>query len=364
MITDMSKSPKVSVCIPVYNGVNYLSRALDNILEQTYTDLEILIANDCSTDETLSVIESYAARDKRIVYWTNEKNLRLFGNYNRCMEKASGEYIKLFAHDDLLAPDCIEKMLKVLEEKPEIALVTSSKNWIDEDDKILETRARFKGNVHLRSADVIIGNLVCMNNWIGEPAATMFRRKDWGTGFDTEFYNWGDLDYWFRILQNGDLYILEEVLCNFRIHGAQSTSSALSGMYVPADMARIYRLWNRYVSMLGESEEHYFQRVAERVAMHTTFLEREKDLKFADVRAANPNRQDSFSFETVGDFRVSLFHAERRITSLMEELIATQNELEHRANECKELKAAIDVMEKSVSWKVTKPLRVVRSIAK
>ncbi|HMX45251.1 MAG TPA: hypothetical protein PKC93_04830, partial [Candidatus Obscuribacter sp.] len=63
----------------------------------------------------------------------------------------------------------------------------------------------------------------------------------------------------------------------------------------------------------------------------------------------------------VADFRVALFHAERRVSSLMQELIETRNELEHRANECKELRAAIDVMENSVSWKVTQPLRAVRS---
>lgn len=360
----MASSPKVSVCLPVFNGEKFLAKVLENLCQQTFTDLEIIVADDCSTDQSLAIIEKFAAQDSRIVYWKNESNLGLFANYNLCMSKAQGQYIKLSAQDDLLAPDCIQKMYGVLSTRPEIALVTSSKNWIDENGNILETRVRFKGDVHLPSSSVIIGNFVCLNNWIGEPVTVMFRQRDCGTGFDTAYYNWGDLDYWFRILQNGDLYVLEEVLCSFRIHGQQSTSASLSGMYVPADIVRLYRQWHRYVTMLGETEEHFFRRVSEQVAMHTTYLEREKGLKFADVRAANPNRQDSFSFETVGDFRVSLFHAERRITSLMEELIATQNELEHRVNECRELRAAIDVMEKSVSWKVTKPLRVVRSIAK
>lgn len=357
-------NPKVSVCLPVYNGERFLASVLDNLCGQSYTNLEILISDDCSSDKSAEIVAEFAARDPRIVHWKNEKNIGLFANYNLCMERASGQYIKLSAQDDLLASDCIEKMAVVLTQKPEIALVTCSKNWIDEHGRIIDKRVRFKSDVHLPSADVIIGNLVCLNNWIGEPVATMFRTRDRGAGFDTAFYNWGDLDYWFRLLQNGDLYVLNEVLCSFRIHGKQSTTSSLSGMYVPADLGRIYRLWNRYLNMLGESEEHYFQRVAEQVAMHTTFLEREKDLRFADVRAANPNRQDTFGFETVSDFRVALFHAERRITSLMEELIATRNELEHRENECKELKAAIEVMRNSVSWKLTKPLRVVRSITK
>jgi glycosyltransferase involved in cell wall biosynthesis len=353
--------PKVSICLPVYNGSNYLAKAIDNVLSQTFQDFELLIANDCSTDETQAIIDSYAARDARIVSWINEKNLKLFGNYNCCMERAQGQYIKLFAHDDYLQPTAIERMVAVLEQHPEVALVTCSKRWIDAQDKVIKEVVRFDKDVLLKSEDVILANLIVLNNWIGEPAGTLFRREHVGSGFDTSLYHWGDIDYWFRILQNGDMFVLSDILCSFRLHSESATSNSLSGLYYAADIVRMYASWHRYLDKLGESEEHFFQRAAEEIALHMDYLEREKGLNGAQVRAANTNRQTEFSNEAVTDFRVALYHAERRITSLMKELIATKNELEHRENECKELKAAINVMENSVSWKVTTPLRKVRS---
>ncbi|MFX7198033.1 glycosyltransferase, partial [Acinetobacter baumannii] len=78
------------------------------------------MANDCSTDNTQAIIDAYAARDNRIKSWINEKNLRLFGNYNRCIERATGKYIKLFAHDDIFQPTLIERMVKVLDDNAQI----------------------------------------------------------------------------------------------------------------------------------------------------------------------------------------------------------------------------------------------------
>lgn len=353
--------PTVSILLPVYNGSNYLAKAIDNVLSQSYEDFELLIANDCSTDETQQIIDHYAAKDKRIKSWINEKNLKLFGNYNRCMERASGKYIKQFAHDDLLEKDCIARMVAVLEEHPEVALVTSSKRWIDADDKEIEKVVRFKKDTHLRSKDVILANLIVLNNWIGEPTATLYRREHAGNGFDTSLYHWGDIDYWFQILQHGDMYVISDILCSFRLHAASSTSASNAGLYVAADVVKMYSKWHRYLDELGESEEHFFKRAAERLSLHLDYLVKTDGLTAAQSRAANPTKQQEYSFEAVADFRQALFHAERRIVTLMEELIATQNELEHRANECKELRAAIDVMENSVSWKLTSPLRTVRS---
>src|SRR5580693_4962244 len=99
------RSPTVSVCLPVYNGANYLGQAIDSVLAQTFEDIELLIADDCSTDSTKEIIQEYSSKDKRVKSWTNPQNLKLFGNYNACIEKASGKYIKLYAHDDLFEPE-------------------------------------------------------------------------------------------------------------------------------------------------------------------------------------------------------------------------------------------------------------------
>lgn len=353
--------PKVSICLPVYNGARYLASAIDCILAQTFEDFEILVADDCSTDESAQIISDYAARDKRIVSWLNEKNLKLFGNYNHCLSKAQGQYIKPFAQDDLLEPMALARMVAVLDSEPGVALVTSSKRWIDGAGQTTKVLKRFDRDIRLPSADVILANLIVLNNWIGEPATAMFRREHAGSGFDERFYHWGDIDYWFRILQNGDLFVIGDTLCAFRMHEGSATAGNLAGLYYAADIVKMYQSWHRYLDLLGESESHFFARATEEIALHMDYLEREKGLNAALVRSASGSHKDGLTEETLGDFRVALYHAERRITSLMKELIATKNELEHRENECKELKAAINVMENSVSWKVTTPLRKVRS---
>ena len=353
--------PKVSICLPVYNGARYLASAIDCILAQTFEDFELLLADDCSTDESARIISDYGARDKRIVGWVNEKNLKLFGNYNYCLSKASGDYIKPFAQDDLLEPTALARMVAVLDANPSVALVTSSKRWIDGSGQTTKEIKRFKQDTRLNATDVILANLIVLNNWIGEPATTMFRREHAGTGFDERFYHWGDIDYWFRILQNGDLFVIGDTLCSFRMHEGSATAGNLSGLYYAADIVKMYQSWHRYLDQLGEDEAHFFARASEEIALHMDYLEREKGLNAAIVRSARGSHAGGLTEESLADFRIALYQAERRITSLMKELIATKNELEHRENECKELKAAINVMENSVSWKVTTPLRKVRS---
>src|ERR1700676_4691905 len=100
----MVEQPLVSVCLPIYNGTNYMEQALESVLAQTFKNFEFLITDDCSTDGTSEVIERFARLDKRIKYLKNERQLGLFGNYNACMAQATGRYIKLLGHDDVLKP--------------------------------------------------------------------------------------------------------------------------------------------------------------------------------------------------------------------------------------------------------------------
>ncbi len=94
--------PKVTVCLPTYNSGEFITQAIDSILEQTFKDFELIISDDCSTDNTPEIIRSYLEKDRRIKYLQNSQNLGLFMNWNRCLESASGEYITVFAQDDLM----------------------------------------------------------------------------------------------------------------------------------------------------------------------------------------------------------------------------------------------------------------------
>src|SRR2546425_9420098 len=94
-------APQVSVGLPVYNGERYLAEALDSLLTQSYEDFELIICDNASTDRTGEIARSYAAKDKRVRYARNDKNLGAGGNFRRGFALASGEYFRWAASDDV-----------------------------------------------------------------------------------------------------------------------------------------------------------------------------------------------------------------------------------------------------------------------
>ena len=103
---------KVSICIPVYNGKGFLKESLESVLSQTYKNMEILIVDDGSTDGSIEVLEEFASKDSRIKLILNENNLGLVGNWNKCVELATGDWIKFQFQDDTMEVDALEKMLR------------------------------------------------------------------------------------------------------------------------------------------------------------------------------------------------------------------------------------------------------------
>ena len=97
-------APLVTVCIPVYNGHAFLDRCLQAIVKQTYDNLDILVVDNQSTDDSAALLAGWAGRDPRIRVVTNDANIGLVPNRNRCIELARGEWIKFMDVDDVLAP--------------------------------------------------------------------------------------------------------------------------------------------------------------------------------------------------------------------------------------------------------------------
>ena len=108
-------NPKVSVLIPTYNYAHYLPEAIDSVLAQTFEDFEVIIVDNCSTDNTEEIVMEYLQKDKRIQYFKNEENIGPYRNYNQCLLYASGEYIKFLNADDKFAPTLLEKFVHILE---------------------------------------------------------------------------------------------------------------------------------------------------------------------------------------------------------------------------------------------------------
>ena len=130
----MAHLPKVSVLIPTYNSAEYLNETIESVLSQTFTDFELLIVDNCSTDETESVVAKYL-NDYRVKYVINEQNIGMCGNWNRSLSYAKGKYIKYLMSDDKFHPQLLEKFVAIMEEFPSVSLVSSYKkifgneNW-------------------------------------------------------------------------------------------------------------------------------------------------------------------------------------------------------------------------------------------
>lgn len=130
--------PRVSIGLPVYNGENFLRAALDSILQQDYTDFELIISDNASQDATEKICREYAAKDPRIRYYRNEKNIGASGNFNRLVELARGEFFKWASHDDLHLPGFLRRCMEVMDSAPAtVALVTPRAEVIDEHGNVL-----------------------------------------------------------------------------------------------------------------------------------------------------------------------------------------------------------------------------------
>jgi glycosyltransferase involved in cell wall biosynthesis len=137
--------PKVSIGLAVYNGARYLNQAIDSILAQTYTDFELIISDNASTDETAEICQEYLARDKRIRYSRNETNIGGANNENRTFLLSHGKYFRWAAHDDVCAPELISKCVEVLDHQPSLVLCYSMITDINENGEPLRTISQQKG---------------------------------------------------------------------------------------------------------------------------------------------------------------------------------------------------------------------------
>jgi glycosyltransferase involved in cell wall biosynthesis len=138
MNTPTGKSPRVSIGVAVYNGERFLPKTLDSLLAQTFTEFEIIICDNCSTDGTEQICLSYAASDDRIQYHRNDTNIGAPRNFNLAATLSRGEYFKWSGADDLCAPTMIERCMEVLEQRPEVVLVYPKTRLIDETGVVVD----------------------------------------------------------------------------------------------------------------------------------------------------------------------------------------------------------------------------------
>lgn len=137
MMDKSSTPPLVSVIIPCYNAERYVESAVRSIMEQTYTNLEILCCEDCSADGTLTILQKLAVEDSRIKILRNETNLGVVGTLNKLVAEASGTYIARMDADDISLPDRIARQLAFMQQNPQIDFCGCNAFHINERGKTI-----------------------------------------------------------------------------------------------------------------------------------------------------------------------------------------------------------------------------------
>jgi glycosyltransferase involved in cell wall biosynthesis len=130
-------TPKLSIGLPVYNGEEFLRSSLDSLLAQTFTDFEIIISDNASTDSTAAICDEYLAKDERIRYIRQRVNIGAACNHNYVFTEARAGYFKWASHDDLYHPELLERCIEVLDEQPDIILVHADEAFIDEHGTVV-----------------------------------------------------------------------------------------------------------------------------------------------------------------------------------------------------------------------------------
>jgi glycosyltransferase involved in cell wall biosynthesis len=224
-----TEQPRVTVVTPVYNGEKHITTTIQSVQAQTYPNWEYIIVNNCSTDRTLEIAQSFAQRDPRIRVMSNESLLNVVDSHNRAFSVAPPEnkYIKIVAADDWLFPDCLTEMVALAEAHPNVGMVTSyvlSGNRIGFDGLPFKEMP-FQGTV-------VDGREMCRMRLLksifvfGGPSASLLRTSE--VKKQQPFYTignyHGDNDAYFRLLQRNDFGFVHQVL-TYRRRGEDSRTT-------------------------------------------------------------------------------------------------------------------------------------------
>ena len=225
----------VSIVLPCYNGEKFLSQAIESVISQTYQHWELIIVNDCSTDNTLKIAESFADKDKRICVYTNEINLKLPKSLNVGFSYAKGDYFTWTSDDNYYRPTALEEMVSFLEKEQEAVMVCCDYEIINEKGEIQQT-------IEINPTFI---NLL-QNNPCG--ACFLYRKEiaEKVGKYDENKFLVEDYDYWLRIGLEGKICPLHKKLYVYRYH-TQSLTSTRSQEIINLAQVQSFTFLDKYI---------------------------------------------------------------------------------------------------------------------
>ena len=248
----------VSICIPTYNGEKYLHEALTSVIQQTYTNFEVVISDDASTDRTLEICENFAVKTGFSVKILQHIPQGIGKNWENCIANSEGEYIKFLFQDDLMHPDCLEEFVKIAANSNK-KVFFCKRQLIGENGKIILSDIpkvsdlqsviglKFSGIYNFSRKNLkLLGSKFPTepyHNFFGEPVVSFIHKSVFhDIGSFSDMKQLLDLEYWLRIIKKYDVIFLDKKLISFRIHPEQTSSKNNRENINDADLIRDFLL--------------------------------------------------------------------------------------------------------------------------
>ena len=231
----MPTQPDITVFIPVRNCERFIGEAIESVLGQTYTDLKLVVADNCSDDATPEVVGRYLD-DPRVLLVRREQDLGHIGNFNACLESLDTPYYMILCSDDVLyTPRALERASGVLDGDSGVPAVYSDLVYIDEGGRTL-ARRRFGRYGRLSSRELGRRSVISTRNWFGIPVLVRSEAAR-GYRYDRDVFYAADVDFSLYTARGGDVYRIDDLLIANRYHDTNLSRTVHSSCYL--EMRRI-----------------------------------------------------------------------------------------------------------------------------
>lgn len=208
--------PELSIIMPLYNTEMYVAQAIQSLLSQTYTDFELIIVDDGSTDKSLEIVKSF--KDSRIKIMRNQQNQGIVFSRNRGLKEAVGEYIAPFDSDDIAMPDKFRKQIDFLKTHPDFGLIGSWIKMIDENGKFIKKKWRLFAKPEEIPAQLLF------RNYFAQSSVVIRREALPVSGYENGFSFGEDYRMWIDIAKKYKMWNYPECLLLYRVHSKNTTS--------------------------------------------------------------------------------------------------------------------------------------------
>jgi glycosyltransferase involved in cell wall biosynthesis len=247
-----SQLPLVSICIPTYNAEDFLGSMLESVLNQDYDNIEIIVSDNASEDNTWAIAETFLVYNNLKLY-RNIENIGGEANFNKCLDLANGKYVALLHSDDLYSNDMVRAQINAFEENPELSVVFSNFKFINEYDEVIKENIidnNFRFNEVLDFRYFISQILTSYGTILSTPSA-MIKREI----LESEnFFNWekygtaADLNMWLSLCEISPILYLRKAHFSWRVSRSQGSYTTRRFRIDESDYMKVI---NSYIAKYG-----------------------------------------------------------------------------------------------------------------